>query len=454
MMLFAVNELNDLFPESKGAVNDRIPLRHVMTDSRKDLKQSIFVPIVGENFDAHEFLKQAIENGAVASIWQKDREIPRYVPTDFPLFFVDDTLAALQAMAVLYLEKVDPIVIGVTGSNGKTTTKDLTAAVMGTKFRTHKTAGNFNNHIGLPLTIFAMPEHTEVAVLEMGMSQAGEIEVLSHLAKPDYAIITNIGESHIEYLGSREGIAKAKLEIKAGLKNEGALIFDGDEPLLREELKDENNWGCGMEPQNRSRIEDLELTDQNSRFSIAGINYELPLAGKHNVKNASFVITLARLLDISPEQIQQGLNDIEVTGMRFERLKGKHGSLIINDAYNASPTSMKAVIEVIKGMKEKTHKVLVLGDIYELGTHAKQMHRSVAEVIDDTIAAVFTYGEDANQISIAAKQKNPKIKTDHFTDKQKLQQMVEKELGEDTVILVKASRGVELETIIEPLIEK
>ncbi|WP_028782685.1 UDP-N-acetylmuramoyl-tripeptide--D-alanyl-D-alanine ligase [Thalassobacillus devorans] len=453
-MLFAVNELNELFPESSGAVSDTIPIRHVMTDSRKDNKQSMFVPIVGENFDAHEFLKQAIENGAVASLWQKDREVPRYVPTDFPLFFVDDTLAALQAMAVLYLEKVDPIVIGVTGSNGKTTTKDLTASVLSTKFRTHKTAGNFNNHIGMPLTIFAMPEHTEVAVLEMGMSKAGEIEVLSHLAKPDYAIITNIGESHIEYLGSREGIAKAKLEIKAGLKNEGALIFDGDEPLLAEELKDENNWGCGTGPQNRSRIENLELSDDNSRFSIAGVDYELPLAGKHNVKNASFVITLARLLKMTTEQIQNGLHNLEVTGMRFERLKGKHGSLIINDAYNASPTSMKAVIEVIKGMKEKSHKVLVLGDIYELGTHAKQMHRSVAEAIDDTIAAVFTYGEDANQISEAVHEKNSAIRTEHFSDKGELAQILEKELGEDTVILVKASRGVKLETIIETLIEK
>ncbi|GGC80609.1 UDP-N-acetylmuramoyl-tripeptide--D-alanyl-D-alanine ligase [Thalassobacillus devorans] len=453
-MLFAVKELCELFPEHKGVAMDSIPLRQVMTDSRKEMKQSVFVPIVGENFDAHEFLKQAIENGAVAALWQKDREVPRFVPTDFPLFFVNDTTEAMQKMAGFYLDKVSPQVIGITGSNGKTTTKDLTAAVLSTKFRTHKTDGNFNNHIGLPLTIFAMPEDTEVAVLEMGMSQAGEIEVLSRLARPDYALITNIGESHIEYLGSREGIAKAKLEIKAGLKGDGALIFDGDEPLLAEELKNPNHWGCGMNDHNRTQIKGLELKDLQSSFVIDGVHYELPLAGKHNVKNASYVITLARLMGLSSELIQQGLGQIQVTGMRFERLAGKGGSLIINDAYNASPTSMKAVIEVIKGMKEKKNKILVLGDVYELGSHAKAMHRSVAEVIDEDIAAVYTFGEDAVEISKAVAEKKLNIKSEHFTDKTSLQQVVEKDLDKDTVVLVKASRGVKLETIIDPLVEK
>ncbi|MBM7552854.1 UDP-N-acetylmuramoyl-tripeptide--D-alanyl-D-alanine ligase [Thalassobacillus pellis] len=452
-MLFAVNELNDIFSISQGASHEEITIHSVMTDSRKEMKQSIFVPVVGEKFDAHQFMKQAIENGAVAALWQSDRELPKYVPTDFPVFFVEDTTKALQVMAKYYLGKVDPVVIGITGSNGKTTTKDLVSSVVGTRYRTHKTAGNFNNHIGLPLTIFEMPMETEAAVLEMGMSQYGEIEVLSNLARPDYAIITNIGESHIEFLGSREGIAKAKLEIKAGLKKQGGLIFDGDEPLLEAEKDYPGNWPCGMGEDNRVVIKDIEISDESGRFTIDGESYEVPIPGKHNIKNASFAIALARLLNIPKDRIQEGLDDIQVSGMRFERIEGKNGSLIINDAYNASPTSMRATIEIIKNMKSKQKKVLVLGDVYELGELSKEMHRSVADAIDEHIHAVYTCGEDAEEISKAVASRNPSVTTGHYTDKHKLQEVLVNELDNDTVVLLKASRGVKLETLIEHLTE-
>lgn len=190
----------------------------VCFDTRQIKSGDLFVPFVGNVRDGHEFVSQAREMGAVATFWQKDVPNP---PKDFPVILVEDTLLALQELAAKYIQQVKPKVIAITGSNGKTTTKDIMAAIVETTYKVHYTGGNFNNHIGLPYTILTMPEDTEVAVLEMGMNHRHEIEVLSKIAKPDIAIITNIGEAHIEYLGSREEIAKAKLEITAGLNPSG-----------------------------------------------------------------------------------------------------------------------------------------------------------------------------------------------------------------------------------------
>ncbi|KHE72750.1 UDP-N-acetylmuramoyl-tripeptide--D-alanyl-D-alanine ligase, partial [Halobacillus sp. BBL2006] len=353
-MIFEVHELTTLFTEFRGAAKDRISINEIMTDTRKDSKQSFFVPIIGESFDAHQFLSEAIKKGAVATLWQKDRELPAMIPTDFPVFFVEDTTKGLQDLASFYLQKVSPKVIGVTGSNGKTTTKDMVASVLGTHYITHKTQGNFNNHIGLPLTVLSMSQDTEVLVLEMGMDQAGEISVLSKIAHPDHAIITNIGESHIENLGTREAIAEAKLEITDGLKAGGRIIIDGDEALLSNAKKDEAAISCGYNEGNLYTIVIDELTDDKSVFTVKGQAYELPMAGRHNVKNATYVIALAEQLGLSNEEIQQGFRQLEMSGMRFEKHAGLNGSLIINDAYNASPTSMKAVIEVVGQLTSKS----------------------------------------------------------------------------------------------------
>ncbi|WP_371809563.1 UDP-N-acetylmuramoyl-tripeptide--D-alanyl-D-alanine ligase [Halobacillus sp. Marseille-Q1614] len=449
--MFTVQELAAIFTDHRGAADADIPLRQVMTDTRKEKKQSLFIPLAGENFDAHLFLMDAIKNGAVAALWQKGRELPKAVPTEFPVFFVEDTLQALQETSSFYLKKVNPAVIGVTGSNGKTTTKDLVASVLQVKYRTHKTAGNFNNHIGLPLTILAMPEDTEVAVLEMGMSQAGEISLLSNLARPSYAIITNIGESHIEYLGSREGIAKAKLEILDGWQ-EGAFIFDGDEELLKEYHQKTNAISSGFNSSCRQVIEKIDEQDDDCYFTINQIRYHLPLSGKHNVKNASYAIALALKLGLTTEEIQKGLKQLELSGMRYEKLEGMHGSLIINDAYNASPTSMKAVIEVILRLKSKQHKVLVLGDMFELGSFSDRLHAGVASAITEDIDAVYTIGEHAAKISEAVQKSQPGIQSRHFTDKQSLSAQVQSDLTPDTVVLIKASRGMKLEELIKDLI--
>ncbi|WP_101843798.1 UDP-N-acetylmuramoyl-tripeptide--D-alanyl-D-alanine ligase [Halobacillus sp. Marseille-P3879] len=451
--MFTVKELAPLFSKGNGATNDPIQIKSVMTDTRMEKKQSLFIPLVGDNHDAHRFIMDAIKNGAVAALWQKDHDLPREIPTEFPVFIVEDTLQALQETSSFYLRKVNPIVIGITGSNGKTTTKDITASVLQVKYRTHKTAGNFNNHVGMPLTILSMPPETEAAVLEMGMSGPGEISLLSKLARPQHVMITNIGESHIEYLGSREGIAKAKLEILDGW-HDGCFIFDGDEELLASCYNKPNALACGFEEQCDTVIRDTLLEENRSEFVINNKQYKLLLSGKHNVKNASYVITLAEKMGLTFEEIQAGLNQLQMSGMRYEKHAGKEGSLIINDAYNASPTSMRATIEMVAQLTSKQTKVLILGDMFELGSHADQLHKEVAEAVTEDIDAVYTIGEHAAYIAEGIKEQKHNIELKHFEDKSSLGHHVSRRLNSDTVVLIKASRGMKLEVLLNDLLDE
>ncbi|MCP3026210.1 UDP-N-acetylmuramoyl-tripeptide--D-alanyl-D-alanine ligase [Halobacillus sp. A5] len=452
--MFTVNELSAIFSKGRGAAHDAIPIKSVMTDTRVEKKQSLFIPLLGENHDAHGFLMEAIKKGAVAALWQKDHDLPREIPTEFPVFFVEDTLQALQETSSFYLRKVNPTVIGITGSNGKTTTKDLTASVLQVKYRTHKTAGNFNNHVGMPLTILSMPLDTEVAVLEMGMSGAGEISLLSKLAEPRHVVITNIGESHIEYLGTREGIAKAKLEILEGWGG-CSFIYDGDEPLLSDYYKTPGALACGFSSsRNDVVITDVVLEENRSLFTIGSQRYELPVSGKHNVKNASYIIALAAKMGLTSAEIQAGFQQLQMSGMRYEKHVGKEGSLIINDAYNASPTSMKATIEMIIQLTSKKNKILILGDMFELGSHADQLHKEVSSVITSEIDAVYTIGSHAGQILEGIKENNTEIELKHFKEKSSLGQHVSQQLSADTVVLIKASRGMKLEALLNDLLNE
>src|SRR5699024_11182503 len=265
-MLFTGEFLQQNFSKSEGKLKSNMEIRQVMTDSRQFSANSLFIPIVGERFDGHQFLAQAIENGAVAVLWDEKHKIPEAYLEKVSFFIVEDTLKAMKHLAQAYRQLVSPIVIGITGSNGKTTTKDLVYATLHQAYRSHKTEGNFNNEIGLPLTILSMPRDTEVLILEMGMNHFHEIERLSKLSQPDYAIITNIGESHIEYLGSREGIAKAKLEIKTGLKESGNLLIDGDESLLQKEKNEENTVGIGFLDDNDVVLSNANLKDRATHF--------------------------------------------------------------------------------------------------------------------------------------------------------------------------------------------
>ncbi len=452
-MLFTTKWISNHFIDFRGKAADPIEIDTVTTDSRQKLQRSLFIPIVGDNFDGHDYMKQAYDNGAVAAFWDAGKPLPEFLPRDFPVFLVTDTLTALQTLAGNYRSEINPIVIGITGSNGKTTTKDIVAAIARTTYRTHHTKGNFNNHIGLPLTILSMDRDTEVLVLEMGMSNFGEIERLTTIARPDYAIITNIGESHIEFLGSRQGIAQAKLEITKGLKADGKVIFDGDEPLLTTVLHNDAAITCGFHQDNDVMVGDIAVHTKKTTFTLSNrMSYTIPLLGKHHALNAAFAIMLAKELRITDQKIKQGLNALDMTAMRFELKQGVHGVSIINDAYNASPTSMKAAIEVVKQMDGFKEKVLVLGDILELGSHSESLHRSISTVIGSPITAVFTFGKDAAIISSTVTKQNPAIICKHFSAKEDLLAALRPYLREETLLLFKASRGLQFESLVEALI--
>ncbi|WP_156855536.1 UDP-N-acetylmuramoyl-tripeptide--D-alanyl-D-alanine ligase [Oceanobacillus sp. AG] len=452
-MLFTVKELKYVFTNHHESLDDSLAINRITTDSRLKTDHALFIPIIGDQLNGHDYVEQAIENGAVAIVWDEKEELPPSIPRDFPVFFTEDTTAGLQQLAAYYREEINPIVIGITGSNGKTTTKDLVAAIMKTTYNTHATLGNLNNHIGLPLTILSMPRDTEVLVLELGMSGFGEIDVLTKIAKPDYAVITNIGESHIEYLGSREGIAKAKLEIINGLKEGGTLIVDGDEPLLQDIHTDDSEdiIRCGFNADNEFRLSDVDITVDGTAFTDAhGRHFQVPLLGKHHAKNAGFALQIAELLHISEEKREAGLQALAHSAMRFELLKSKHRATVVNDSYNASPTSMKAAIEVIKQMEGFDTKILVLGDVLELGEYADALHRSIADVITSPITHLYTYGEKAKLITENVQ--DSEIQCKHFGTKEALMSELNQHLTEMSLVLFKASRGLQFETMVEDIV--
>ncbi|MBM7837555.1 UDP-N-acetylmuramoyl-tripeptide--D-alanyl-D-alanine ligase [Alkalihalobacillus xiaoxiensis] len=434
--------------------NQEIEFRGVTTDSRKRVEQALFIPLVGERFNGHHYVTGAIEAGAVASLWQEDEPVPTNLPADFQLYFVADTLDTLQQLAKVYRKQVDPFIIAITGSNGKTTTKDMVYTVLGGKGYVHKTEGNLNNHIGMPLTLLAMPSDCQFAVIEMGMNHFGEIEKLSKIAEPNAAIVTNIGEAHIEFLGSRKGIAKAKMEIVEGLIKEHWVLVDGDEPLLDAYIMPEKK-SVGFGDQVSEPITDLQATESGYSFCFAGYDgWSLPMLGKHNVKNVAYAIWVAQQLGIDNEQINSRLQSLKVSGMRLEQVSGPNGSLFVNDAYNANPTSMIAAIKTIEEMTHYRDRVLVLGDIYELGTNEKELHESIAEGINDSFKAVICVGDKARWIYDAIERKQlQSLKLYEVQSVEDAAHYLKPYLNKDTVVLLKASRRLELEQVLSAVNE-
>lgn len=432
-----------------------VEISGVAIDSRKIKKGNLFVPFIGEQVDGHRYVEAAINGGAAASLWQRDVPNP---PSDLPIIIVEDTLTALQELARNYRNEIDVKVVGITGSNGKTTTKDMTANLLGPKYKVQKTEGNFNNHIGLPLTILGLEKDTEIAVLEMGMSSTGEIEFLTRLARPHVVVITNIGEAHLQDLGSRERIADAKLEIIKGLEGQGLIIFHGDEPLLRERML---NYEGEARRQTFGRLENNTLyptfinqTDDGSTFQIneTKSEFKLPVLGTHNIMNALAAMLVARDFGVSYEEMKKGFETLKVTNMRMELVEGSNGEKIINDAYNASPTSMKAAIELVTSLSGYKNKILVLGDMLELGPEEEAFHYSVGKEIDSSeITYVFTYGKLGNFIAKGASEVFPKGKVFAFLDKEILLEKLKKYTNNETLILVKGSRGMKLENVVQGL---
>ncbi|MBE2162371.1 UDP-N-acetylmuramoyl-tripeptide--D-alanyl-D-alanine ligase [Staphylococcus argenteus] len=423
----------------------------VTIDSRAIKEGMLFIPFKGENVDGHRFVSKALQDGAGAAFYQKGTPIDDDITG--PIIWVEDTLVALQQLAQAYLRYVNPKVIAITGSNGKTTTKDMIESVLHTEFKVKKTQGNYNNEIGLPLTILDLGNDTEISILEMGMSGFHEIELLSNLAQPDIAIITNIGESHMQDLGSREGIAKAKSEITIGLKDNGTFIYDGDEPLLESHVKEVQSAKCmsiGVDTDNDlvCSVDDRDTT--GIAFTINGKeHFDLPILGVHNMKNATIAIAVGYELGLSYDTIYRNLKHVTLTGMRMEQHELDNDITVINDAYNASPTSMRAAIDTLSSLNGR--HILILGDVLELGENSKTMHSDVGAYLEGKhIDVLYTFGNDAKYIYQTGKQFVGKAQ--HFDSKEALIEVLKQDLKPHDRVLVKGSRGMKLEDVVNAVI--
>ncbi|MFD2170823.1 UDP-N-acetylmuramoyl-tripeptide--D-alanyl-D-alanine ligase [Tumebacillus lipolyticus] len=462
MISKSVAELTEMVAGSLLQGSPELMASGVATDTRSEMTGKLFIPLVGERFDGHQFLLQAEAQGAVVALWQAGRPHPS---TSLALIEVDDTLLALQRLSAAYRRSLDVRVIGITGSNGKTSTKDMIATVLAEAFRVQKTQGNLNNHIGLPLMLLSLEESTEVAVLEMGMNHAGEIELLTQLAAPEFGVITNIGEAHIEYLGSREGIAAAKCELIEGLPASGKAILFGDEPLLRAsagKTKAERIW-FGFEDGNDVQAVEVEnLGVRGSRFSVFGdeTRYELPVMGQHQLGNGLAAVAVGRALGMSGEQIRAGLAKASLTARRLEVKRARLGGTVIDDAYNASPTSMRAALSMFASMTGG-FKVAVLGGMLELGPDSARMHQEIgaflAEMPFDQLVCV---GELAADIALGARQSGfPAERIYHFPEREEtvdhlqavLRQHADDE-GDGAILLCKASLGMKFVEIVRALV--
>lgn len=443
----------------RNAEHGGISVQGVSTDSRRIMEGSLFIPICGIHFDGHLYVEQALQQGAAAALWQSDRPLPE---ADLPLIIVEDTLTAMQSMARSYLEASAVKVVAVTGSNGKTTTKDLIASVLSRAYKVHKTDGNFNNHIGLPLTVLSMPQDASLIVLEMGMSGRKEIEQLSLIAKPDIAVITNVGEAHLLQLGTRREIARAKMEVIAGLKEDGVLVCHGDEPLLREVYFEAETIKpahmevvtFGNEVTNDYLADGIMQLEDGMAFSLTTTNlgasmFTIPLLGRHNVMNALAAIAVARLLRVPEPMIATGLREAKITSKRTEKIVTDEGWTIINDTYNASPTAMKAAIQMLASMRGGK-RIAVLGDMLELGEYEVELHREVGSTITPLeVDVLLTYGKLGEEIANGARLHLAEQHIQCYHDKQQLRQALLQIVNPRDTVLVKASNSIKLDEVIQ-----
>ncbi len=416
-------------------VEETVVISDICTDSRKITPGCLFVALKGERFDGHAFLQQALEQGAAAVMG----EIPF---EGGPYLRVKDTSQALLDLAAGYRRQFPIPVVAITGSVGKTTTKEMVAAVLSQKYCCLKTEGNFNNEIGVPLTLFRLEDCHELAVVEMGMNHFGELSRLTRSARPDVVIINNIGMSHVENLGSREGILKAKLEILEGLSKEGVALFNGDDDYLNQANPDVSviRYGCGENCQIRG--EEIQVEQQLFSFTCKKLpeRVTVPVPGRHNISNALAAVATGLLFDVPAELIKKGIEESQSVGMRM-RTEKKDGITVILDCYNANPDSMRAGISVLRE-SDGNRKIALLGDMLELGDYSEQAHFEIGQFASG-LDGVFTVGKASEQINRGADVLNKQ----HFTTNEELCRFLSSYLCEGDTVLIKGSRGMKMEEI-------
>ncbi|GEO67360.1 UDP-N-acetylmuramoyl-tripeptide--D-alanyl-D-alanine ligase [Levilactobacillus spicheri] len=444
-----------------GAINDyeqwaNVDVTSVAFDSRHLQPGGLFIPLTGEQ-DGHQFIQSAIDHGAAATLWAQDLAT---APANFPVIQVANSLTALQTLARYYQTKINPRVVAVTGSNGKTTTKDMIAAILGTQFNVTKTYANFNNEIGVPMTVLSMEPNTEILVVEMGMDRPGQLDFLSKLVTPDVAVITMIGEAHIEFFGTRDKIADAKFEITHGLSDDGAFVYDGDEPLLRERVTDlqQRQFTFGRQDSDDLYATSVSDTATSTSFTTnqwPDLTFTLPMIGEYNVKNALAALTVANIYRIRPESAQRALATVPLTKNRAEWLTSQSGAAILSDVYNSNPTAVREVLGAFGQTPVKGRRLVVLGDMLELGDQADVLHAGLADALDpQTFAHVYLVGPHMLALQQALAEKAPELPVTHFATDQlaDLTATLQATLTPDDQILLKGSHGIHLENVLAKLV--
>ena len=446
-----------------GSENDKSKeIAGAVIDNRLIEKDYLFIAIKGARVDGHSFIPAAFEVGALAVLSEHELENPVG-----PYILVDSCEEAMKKLARFYRQSLDIKVVGITGSVGKTSTKEMIASVLSQKYNVHKTEGNFNNEIGLPLTIFKIREEHEVAVLEMGISDFGEMHRLAEMANPDVCVITNIGLCHLENLIDRDGILRAKTESFEHMTPNGVAVLNGDDDKLC--TKTEVNgrptvfYGIGSEnivPEElvqgkksiyATDVEAIGLTGTKATIHIEDMQFdvEIPIAGEHNVYNALAAVAVARELGLSLEEMKRGIESVQTIGGR-SNLIHRNGLTIIDDCYNANPVSMKASIDVLS--KAEGRKIAVLGDMGELGADERKLHFGVGEhFAGKGIDMLFCTGELSMEIVSGVVLASPDTQVHYFGTKEALIEALKAECKEGDTILVKASHFMDFPEIVKAL---
>lgn len=431
---------------------ENVALRNAEFDSRLIESGDLFVPLKGAR-DGHEFIPTAFAQGAAATLSERPVAEGAYI-------LVDDVLTAFQRLAQYYLEKMQVDVLAVTGSNGKTTTKDMLAQLLTTTYKTYKTQGNYNNEIGLPYTVLHMPEDTEKLVLEMGQDHLGDIHLLSELAKPKTGIVTLVGEAHLEFFGSRAEIAQGKMQIADGLRKDGLLIVPADK-IINEFLPVDCKL-VRFGPDSDIFLTRLEERKDSLSFECNFLEQriDLPVTGKYNATNAMIAAYAALQEGVSEAAIAQAFSELELTRNRTEWKKAGNGADILSDVYNANPTAMRLILETFSTIPANPdgRKLAVLADMKELGADAKSMHGSMITSLNPEIVTdLFLYGQDMEALYDYAKEIYPPgkvhyfIKNDEKDQFEQLKQAVREKLTPADQILLKGSNSMNLAKLVEDL---
>ena len=425
---------------------------HISIDSRDIKKNTLFIAIKGERFDGHDFIDDVVKKGAYAVIIN-EKYFKKLSEVEIPVITVKDTTIALGDVARLWRSKLNATVIGITGSAGKTTTKEILTTLLSEKFKVNKTVANNNNHIGVPLTILSTNEKHNVLVAELGTNHFGEIPYTSAIVSPDLALITNIGDSHLEYLKNRKGVFTEKVAIlKETIKNSGKVFINNDDKLLKEfgkkvkskitfALNEKADYKASIKGYDKLARPQIEIKNKKNVFSTT-----LPISGEKNVLNFTIAYAIACELGLTNSQIQKAVRKIKSYDKRLE-IKNLKRFTLINDTYNANPDSMMSSLEILNRIESKKRKIAVLGDMFELGNESKSKHLDLASFINKTkVDEVYSVGK---MMKLMNQKLNGKTKIhQHFNDRESLKKHLQKLEIKNSVVLVKGSRGMKMEEFV------